>query len=81
MKYIRYKSQTYGDIIYLFPECHSHFGFNVMITSVLPGLQLISAGFVDSAMHCHGESTSLKIKSLEEDTSILLLQFKSTERY
>lgn len=79
-KYIRYKSHTYGDVIFTFPGTIKHNIFWSAIYEKFPGFQLISAGFVDSALHCYGESTSLKVKSLEEDTSILLMQFE-TDKY
>jgi hypothetical protein len=77
-KYIRYKSKVFGDCILTFPESISHREYSWMVSKQFPGWELISAGFVsleENKIECYGESETLKIKSLKEDSDILKRQF------
>lgn len=84
MKYVRMKGfDDNDDWIVIFPKNINH----DCIAEVLGRMknqthgnwervfrEPVSAGFVDSAGTCHGESESLGLKSLFEDTEILAKQ-------
>jgi len=84
LKYIRYQEEGL-DCFIVFPELTFH--RNVKIHLFQGSIKLISAGFIEfssdvndlldaySKALCYGESNSLKLKSLPEDSKLATKQF------
>lgn len=87
LKYIRYQTKL-GDYIVVFPDAIMHRDIRVRV-AYQNDAQIISAGFIDFEIgnppgdrdyyqgfaNCYGQSDSLGIKSLEEDSDIATKQF------
>ena len=62
--------------IYVFPKAVHHDCFYEAINNQDEYRALVSAGFVDSDLNCHGSSETLGVKSRPEDTKLSVTDHK-----
>ncbi len=84
MKYIATKNQDNQEEIFTFPDSVNHDAMAEVLGCIknqtsVPWERVmrepISAGFVDQSANCYGESITLRLKSREEDSILLQLQY------
>jgi len=80
-KYVMFDWPTCSYVPILFPPCVRHSDIVKMVKEVYPGVEPISAGFVEydkesNKMRCYDESTTLKLSCENpRDTNLINIMF------
>jgi hypothetical protein len=75
VKYVIMDSPVEGEFPILFPLGVKHSFIVECIQGKYPGIECVSAGFIDEDLKCYGKSQSLKIVSREIDDIIMSSAF------
>lgn len=90
MKYICTRKDDNTEEIFVFPREIEHDRMDEVLSGIREGhganwkrvVRLpISAGFINDKLECYGESTTLDLKSREQDTDLLRSQISSKDEH